>query len=1015
MTESTAPRWGRQQGAARRHYLTLLFADLSGSTRLCAELETEIYAQLLGALEAVYRRVLARHGGLLARIQGDGVLAVFGHPDTLEDDGRRAVEAALELHAEVRALAQDPTLELRHGLTLHTGIHAGLVLVGDGDALRGLFELMGNVPNLAARLCDHAAADEIWVTEETLGPFADRFATQREEALQLPGIAKPVAALRVQGSLPLGGHWPAVSPPLPGISAHSPALVGRERELERLCQAWRDCVATRSVQRFAIVGAAGHGKSRLARALLERLSMQGVRVLRGACEPGAADAVLRPLLQLVRAALGVSAGVRPEEIVQRLYQRWPAALRDHPASLPALLQALTMPAGAADLGPQWLDRLAHAVTQVVRHWCERAPVVLFIDDWHGADDASHRVFSRLAAEPDLPLLLVLAARELRPEDGDLISRLQCIELGPLTHADAARLVREHLPQADPFTVEQLCQQAGGHPLFLEELCHRAAQREHLPKPGRPQERSAWLAMLIESRVSRLPEASQVLLRSASVLGMVVPAALLERLCKVGAEDEALQRLLQEGLLQTDADGGEWRFRHALVHEAVYQTVGLHQRRALHRLAVQALLAPEGADAETAAAPGGLTPDVTERAETLAYHCASAGDAALAAQYAELAARRSMRLSALDRAQAQLRLALRSLDQLEPNPKLSQRWCAVAQLLGLMCVFDPARSDLPLFERAVRLSEPVDQDFDPALRGRAQYWLAYIHYALGDQAQALLCAAIAQQLAHDQGDLRLQAQVHALQGQALMASGRSAEAQALLLLAINSKQQHRGEQFSVGLVYSWATLAMAQADLGHFDAADQALARAVAITGAGLHQIAASLHGVRAAVLLWESRWAEAAEAGAQARAVGQKVRSVFSMSMGLAAGAYAQWRADGGVSTEATLRDLQAALAWVGGRGNRLFESLCHGWLADVAAASSDRALARHHAAQALQRARQHDPLGAPMACRALARLCAARDEGGQAQRWMRRAGRLAQQRGSVMETLANARCAEELLKARQP
>src|SRR5690606_5361871 len=123
---------------------------LSDSTRLGGQMEAEDYAALLAAWRAICREVVPRHGGLIARMQGDGMLALFGHPQAREDDGRRATEAALDLHAAMSASGwRDPA---GRPLTLHSGIHAGMVLVADGDIELGRFELLGDVPNLAARL-----------------------------------------------------------------------------------------------------------------------------------------------------------------------------------------------------------------------------------------------------------------------------------------------------------------------------------------------------------------------------------------------------------------------------------------------------------------------------------------------------------------------------------------------------------------------------------------------------------------------------------------------------------------------------------------------------------------------------------------------------------------------------------------------------------------------------------------------------------------------------------------------
>lgn len=133
-----------------RRYLTLVFADLSQSTELSELMETEHYAAVLAALRQVCQDTIPRHGGMVVRTQGDGLLALFGYPTTREHDGRSAVAAALELHERVR----DLRVELPRGRTLglHTGIHSGLVLLRSGNMELGRLELLGPVPNVAARL-----------------------------------------------------------------------------------------------------------------------------------------------------------------------------------------------------------------------------------------------------------------------------------------------------------------------------------------------------------------------------------------------------------------------------------------------------------------------------------------------------------------------------------------------------------------------------------------------------------------------------------------------------------------------------------------------------------------------------------------------------------------------------------------------------------------------------------------------------------------------------------------------
>jgi len=177
--------------------MTVMFVDLCGSTALSDNLDAEIYGEMLQRLRALGREIIARHGGLIVRVQGDGILALFGQPEAREDDGRRATEAALELHAAMRRLAVDPRRLPRGALAPHTGIHAGLVLLVEGGLELGRYDVLGPVPNVAARLSDQAEFDQILVSEETLGPHAHFFATGTRRVLSVDKGLQPKAVLQV--------------------------------------------------------------------------------------------------------------------------------------------------------------------------------------------------------------------------------------------------------------------------------------------------------------------------------------------------------------------------------------------------------------------------------------------------------------------------------------------------------------------------------------------------------------------------------------------------------------------------------------------------------------------------------------------------------------------------------------------------------------------------------------------------------------------------------------------------
>jgi hypothetical protein len=176
-----------------------------------------------------------------------------------------------------------------------------------------------------------------------------------------------------------------------------------------------------------------------------------------------------------------------------------------------------------------------------------------------------------------------------------------------------------------------------------------------------------------------------------------------------------------------------------------------------------------------------------------------------------------------------------------------------------------------------------------------------------------------------------------------------------------------------------------------------------------HEVHASIHGLRAAVLLWQGQWEAAHASATEAFLIGERVRSLFTLSMGRAAAAYAEWMLEG---QPESLHKLRHATRWLEPRGIALFGSFNHGWLADGFAASGHRREARSHAAQALRRWREHDLLGGAMACRAMARLAAQDGDAQGAERWLARARAIARTRESAHEEAVNALCEGEVALA---
>lgn len=963
--------------ASQRCRISVLFCDLSGSTALSGAIEAEDYAELLGALRELYARAVAAHGGTIVRIQGDGMLAVFGWPQPREGDSRRAVETAVRLHAEVAALRGYGPNGRHTELRLHSGIHAGLVLVQRGDPVVGTLELLGMAPNIAGRLSDAAGRDEILVSEECLGPDLHHF-----EA----GPARPVAIDR-QGAVvvarPVLGRGQAITSFDARARRTRQPFIGRQAELHQLDETLGQVLAG-ATRRLALVAPPGVGKTRLAREFLQRAAWKGCRILQGHSGDDGAGVPLQPLLQMLRAALGLAgetttaqAQAALEELLGTMDRRDLA-----PALQPLPGLAAAQPGRGADAALQALATLFEALAM-------RRPLLLFVDDWQWTDAATRQWLTSLGRDtPGLPLLLLATSRGIDDADAQLHG-LQLMALAPFSAAETTTSVQQLMPQADPFIAAEICLYSGGNALYVEELCHSAAHDDPERWLVRRLGGGNWLNVLVESRVARLPAEQAGLVRLAAVIGTVLPPGLLQELSGRADNDPALLALGEQDLLYADADGG-FRFKHGLTRDVIYESVGLHTRRALHLRVAQALLARAGNPAEPPH-------------EALASHFRAAERPLQAAHHAEVAGDRAAAISVLDRARSLYHLALTELDKADPGGEHTARWLAISDRLGLVSVFDGARADLPVFERGVERARALG---DPLLVARAEHSLGYVLYALGESATCIrhveraLAAAGA-------GDDPLAVQIRATLGQARAAAADYSGAMPLLEQAVAIKRSHRhGRRSSVGLAYALVCLASVVGDRGDFARAHTLLDEAWSVVDGPGHPIGASIQGWRAAILSWQGRWTEARDVAQQSAAIAERTRSLFQYCQGRVTAAYAEWRLGGG---EACIAAADQATGWLEPRDSGLFRSLNHGWLVDGWMGCGRRDRARRHAASALRRGRSGDLIGAAMSCRALALDAAAAGDAARAARWLARAGQVAAQRQSAHEVACNALCAARM------
>ncbi|KRR26166.1 hypothetical protein CQ14_20995 [Bradyrhizobium lablabi] len=833
-------------------------------------------------------------------------------------------------------------------LHLHTGVHSGLVLLAGGDDLHGRLDLLGNTVNVAARLSDIAQSDEILVSEETLGAESHFYETTPRRSLSLQGIIQPIAVYGILGRAAVGTRFEARS--MRGLTS----FIGRQTELQALKGSLYDIIKGQP-QYVAIVAPAGMGKTRLVEEFLRGPANSDCQILRGYCESYLSAEPLQPFLQILRSLLGLDhamTAARAAEVLEKaLAEIDPDLLKYRLEFLRALsLDPVNSQLESRNVAP---ENTIAAICKLFDVLVASKPVVLFIDDWQWADIASRQVLEAIRRGHNRTLFVLVASRELG-DDNVSVGGATILTLAPFSADEAEEIIRQLLPGSNPFTAARIGELSGGNPLFIEELCHSVAHDspDH-HRIGRIHGGEAWLETLIESRVERLQPEQIDLVRTAAVIGNVIPTWLLERLTGCGESHPLIATLAAQDLIFPGEQSGALRFKHGIARDVIYDSVGLRQRNALHKRI---------ADTLREHAPSGTQ---EEAWELLAYHYGACGQVVEAAQYAEAAGDKAAAASALDRAQIQYGAALTALDP-DASQENYERWISISQRLALACVFDPSRDQLEFLRRAVVLATAHN---DQRALARAEYWVGYINYALGELARATRHLETALAHATVVGDEPLAVQVRAVLGQACAAAAEYDRSLALLNEAISIKRQFRKPgRLPVALAYSLACKSTALGDRGLFEQAHACLEEALAAVQDSGHEVEASILCWKSAVSLWQGRWDDARAAAIKGQHIAERVRSLYLYAMNLSLGGYASWM------TQRSQKSLQAIVdgtSWLESRHRELFVSLNHGWLADCFVETARWQQARHHSARALLRSRKHDRLGEAMAYRAMARASA--------------------------------------------
>jgi class 3 adenylate cyclase len=382
-TLSATPVSSLKADAAERRQLTVMFCDLVGSTALAARLDPEDMREIIGAYHQCCASLIERNGGFVAKYMGDGVLAYFGYPLAHEHDAERAVRAGLAI------VDAAPNLETAAGAPLHVrvGIATGIVVVGDllGSGESQERGVVGDTPNLAARLQGFAAPDSVVIAEGTRKLVGDLFELRDLGSQDLKGVTLPTRAYAALRENAQESRFEALH--AGGLTA----LLGREEETELLHRRWAKAKAGEG-QVALISGEAGIGKSRLTAAVLERLAGEPHVRLRYFCSPQYTDSALYPIIGHMERA----AGFTREDAAKTKLDKLDVLLATSTTSREdaALFAEMLSLANdghypALDLAPQQRrQRTIQALTGQIEAIARQSPVLMILEDAHWADPSS---------------------------------------------------------------------------------------------------------------------------------------------------------------------------------------------------------------------------------------------------------------------------------------------------------------------------------------------------------------------------------------------------------------------------------------------------------------------------------------------------------------------------------------------------------------------------------------------------------------------------------------------------
>lgn len=813
------PSTTRHRAEPERRQLTVMFADLVGSTELARSLDPEDLGELNRLFQDAAASAIPRYEGYIARYMGDGFLAYFGYPQAHEDDAERAVRAGIELLASVKALNAQIELSVR------VGIATGPVVVGDliGEGAAQESAVVGETPNLAARLQAFARPGTVLVSEATRSLLGSHIELS-ERSADLKGFPRGLACFEVRNVRGLGD----------GDGFPVSALAGREEELGLLSRRWRRA-AVSDGQVVLLCGEPGVGKSQLIRSLREQIAEPNAVEASYFCSPYHSQSALHPVIEQLNRFFHFETTDSDADRFRRIEVNVHEMGLGSTDVAPYLASILSIHSDAdlAVADPnEFRQRTVSAVTDWLVALSGDAPLLLVVEDLHWVDPTTlellGEVVERVRQRP------ILALFSYRPEFSPpwaTAPHFTVLTLNNLAEAECREIVQS-IDRGGVLTesvVSEIVERADGVPLFVEELTKSvieshvavrpASASDPLPGGSLPPRIPGSLQDSLVARLDRLGRAKEIA-QLGAVVGRQFSRDLLLAVSDLPEEsvDGALAELCESGLTYRRGSSGGilYEFKHALIRDAAYETLLHARRREYHGRVAEALSATAHVGSD------------------LARHWSEAGRNVEAAHAYTDAGETALSRGSPHEAEQLFRLGIESHSFWDAEISADQRLEFRLQhglALATMQTHGFAAPDLgPASIRAIELADEAG-DTDAVLElmdmhlsftfGTSQSWSTF------DE----LCDRFLPRAKHS-NDLRHVAQAHALEARAAQSGRRGGLAtvkrEAECVIALRNEHPTSEAELASTLAEAYRVLGGANGQLGLMDQELEALNKGLAI-------------------------------------------------------------------------------------------------------------------------------------------------------------------------------------------